>query len=152
MECLHGGISFFNINSTNKTHITTICSSTLRRILHLQNIYSNSYELLMVCYSYRVYSSLEAILNISYTMCKPVQINVCALNSACVLTQELDVCKLSPEKLRRRCSNMNTYTNFFDNQKTNITIKRQHSLDYIKTTANTAELPNHHIMPSYQSK
>ena len=42
MECLYGGISFFNINSTDKSHITTKCSSTFRRLLHMRNIYSNS--------------------------------------------------------------------------------------------------------------
>ena len=82
-NCPYGAVSFFEESYLkNITEIKSICSSSIER--HFQNVYSSTGRMLIVFYAYKEYSSLNVIVNVSYTRCQSVRIQSYILFEICL--------------------------------------------------------------------
>ena len=80
--CQYGGVSFYNIYGSLYNQIKSVCSTHNTDSKNLQTIYSDQRRLLMVFFSYKEYSSLKFVTEISHTMCLPIRHNICSPNFA----------------------------------------------------------------------
>ena len=80
--CQYGGVSFYNIHGSIYTEIKSVCSTYNSDSKNLQTIYSDQRRLLMVFFSYKNYSSIKFVTEVSHTMCMPIRHNICSPNFA----------------------------------------------------------------------
>ena len=83
MDCKYGGIAF--IENTDHVHneVATICESHNNIISHNRNIFSHSSSLIIVAYWYKNYSNMSVSLNVTSTICRPIQFDVCKFQIRC---------------------------------------------------------------------
>ena len=77
-DCIYGGIAAYD----NERHILDICDDYGTYRPH-RYIYSTNSTLMLVIYTYPAYSSLEINMNISTTICQPIQLNICEIAEHC---------------------------------------------------------------------
>ncbi len=81
LECLYGGIAFFDVNETLNLHkmIDVLCVHKKNYFHHLKNVYSDANVLLVVVYAYKMYSDLSLTLAVSSSSCQISKTNLCTL-------------------------------------------------------------------------
>ena len=109
--CTFAGIAIHSLNKNSYKEITTECMPYLN-ILASRNIYSKTYETLLVLYSYQKYGNLSLTMQFSTTKCKPVTINTCALSYLCKFPNNT-MCREHREQIKSLNLNYSHISTYF---------------------------------------
>ena len=83
MDCIYGGIAFIENTKHAHNELATICESHNSIVSHNRNIFSHSSSLIIVTYWYKNYSNMSVTLNVTRTICQPIQIDICKFQTRC---------------------------------------------------------------------
>ena len=78
LNCTFGGVSFFDINNTEPNLIRSVCMNSGADGQNIQNVYSDSNELIVLVYSFKNYGLLKVGMQFSSTTCKPIKHDPCS--------------------------------------------------------------------------
>lgn len=82
-SCTYAGLTVYSLINKSYVEASSECFSH-NGFYKYRNIYSKSNQLLFVLYSYKEYGKLTINITLSSTYCKPVSVNLCALNYLCL--------------------------------------------------------------------